>query len=77
MRMALVSSDIGNLLLSRENRSKGHPRFGSKRLLAPSIAFDCARHSTRAMIYDQRSTFALMVAGTRGKNLDESGQGNF
>jgi len=41
---------ISRMPLRRETEAKGHPRSEGNRLLAPCIAFDCARHSTRAMI---------------------------
>src|SRR5215813_11016547 len=38
-----------------KSEAKGHPRSGGNRLFAPSITFDCKRHSIRAVIRVQCS----------------------
>ena len=53
MRMALAPV-IGRLHLKRKNRSKRPSALRGNRPLAPSLAFDCARNSTCAVICVQR-----------------------
>ena len=45
---------VSKLYSEAQNGSKGRPRSGDNRPLAPSIAFDCAQHSTRTVICVQR-----------------------
>jgi len=52
-----------------KTEAKNRPRSGGNRLLAPSKAFDCVRHFTRAMIRVQRSRHRM----TRGFQTRKAG----